>query len=192
MAEKWSIHQAMDGADISRVMEWRETALGGRKFGEQDMIKDLREIAYRFLSAYRGDFAWLMTQQEKLGQYGKLFDSALAGILNCMVKSVETELQQTVRAEIHKRGGPARPGSEMGQGSANTPVAAAIRADAAQKVPDGLYRGVLLRDNSEYTFNVQDGVIVAAHRKKKGLKLNMGARPVVGELFSDEDMQEDR
>jgi hypothetical protein len=109
-------------------------------------------------------------------------------VINCMVKSVETELQQTVRAEIHKQKKAARPGA-MQQGSgekAHVKIENAPVPDGAYRLthPDGHMYNVLLLDG-KITWSVQ---VVEGQKRKGGLKINMGPRPVVGELFSDEDM----
>jgi hypothetical protein len=101
MNTKYSVHEAMSQIDIALVMDHREKI--GRKFDAPEIGHTFEDIAKRFVRGYRGDFPYMLDMQGRLQQYGKLFASQSAGVLNCMVAQVTRELQQAVRQEKHKQ-----------------------------------------------------------------------------------------
>lgn len=92
---KYSVHESMSAVDISIVMDHREKI--GRKLDEQEIGHVLREISYRFLRGYTGDFPYLLNMKQRLDQYGRLFASQSAGVLNCLVAEATKEIQQSIR-----------------------------------------------------------------------------------------------
>jgi hypothetical protein len=101
MSTKYSVHEAMSQIDIALVMDHREKI--GRKFDAPEIGHVFRDIAERFVRGYRGDFPYMLDMQQRLEQYGKLFASQSAGVLNCLVAQATRELQQAVRQEKQKQ-----------------------------------------------------------------------------------------
>jgi hypothetical protein len=90
----------MSAIDIATVMEHRERI--GRKLDSNEIGHVFSAIAERYVRGYRGTFGYMLDMQGRLEQYGRLFASQSAGVLNCLVADVTHELQQAVRQERSK------------------------------------------------------------------------------------------
>lgn len=95
MKNAYTVHGAMSPVDIAIVMDHREKI--GRKLDGNEIGHVLREISYRFLRGYTGDFPYLLNMKQRLDQYGRLFASQSAGTLNCLCAIATKEIQQSVR-----------------------------------------------------------------------------------------------
>jgi hypothetical protein len=182
--EKWSVQKAMPAADVATVMD--RSAVIERKFAEADINKALYSIAIRFTQAYQGDFAWMLDIQQRLEQYGRLFDKQAAGALNTMVRAITDELQQGARQEKRKIMGPAA--SAVPSRPTAPQVAGAIQQEA---IPDGVYemRGT---DGQVFHAVVRAGRVSMntrpAGEKRKGMKVSLAVPVHEDGLFSDADM----
>lgn len=96
---RYSVRETMDARDIAVVIDSHERL--NRKFDSGEIGHELMDIALRFLTSYQGNFAWMHQMKARHAQYGKLFTSQAAGVLNTMVHEIEHELQDAVRQ--HKK-----------------------------------------------------------------------------------------